>query len=122
MQHRLSGPGQWSSKGGLEETGANYIGLDMSGRHDIALEGDAGLELVLLGQAGDRIDVIPLGRAGTVDTSGFDHAALMVFNRTLPDRPGTCTSTGYALDVTAGTGTMPAAAYSFSARHFEMPE
>jgi len=122
MQHRLSGPGEWSSKGGLEETGANYIGLDMSGRHDITLEGDAGLELVLLGQAGDRLDVIPLGRAGTVDTTGFDHAALMVFNRTLPESPGSCTSTGYALDVTAATGTMPAAAYSFSARHFEMPE
>ena len=45
----------------------------------------------------------------------------MVFNRTLPARPGQCSSTGYALDVSEGSGRMPAPAYSFSAAHFEVP-
>ena len=93
----------------------------MSGQYQVSLDGAEGLEVVLLGQAGDAVQVIPLGTSGAIDTTGFEQAALMVFNRTLPARPGQCSSTGYALDVSEGSGRMPAPAYSFSAAHFEVP-
>jgi hypothetical protein len=122
VAHTMDAPGRYSAKGGLEETGANYILLDgMSGQYQVSLDGAEGLEVVLLGQAGNAVQVIPLGTAGAIDTTGFEQAALMVFNRTLPARPGQCSSTGYALDVSEGSGRMPAPAYSFSAAHFEVP-
>ncbi len=121
VTHTMNEPGRYSAKGGLEETGANYILLDMSGQYQVSLDGADGLEAILLGQAGDEVQVIPLGTSGAIDTTGFEHAALMVFNRALPAEPGQCSSTGYALDIEAGSGRMPAPAYSFSAEHFEMP-
>ena len=68
-----------------------------------------------------RTEIMRSAAFADIDTTGFEHAALMVFNRALPAEPGQCSSTGYALDIEAGSGRMPAPAYSFSAEHFEMP-
>ncbi|WP_203290675.1 PPC domain-containing protein [Maricaulis parjimensis] len=122
VAHTMSEPGSWSSKGGLEETGANYIMLDMSGQYDVSLDAADGVQLILLGHAGDQVQVIPLGSGGSIDTTGFDTSALMVFNANLPAAPGDCTSGGYGLEISPAAGRMPAPAYSFSAAHFERPE
>ena len=121
VRHRMSSEGRWTSKGGLEQLGADYIVLDMSGRYGITLRGDEGLELVGLGRNGDEVVAIHLGRDGVFDTRGFSDAALMVFHSTVPDEPGTCTATGYTIDVTTASGRMAAPAYRFDAPHFVAP-
>ena len=121
VRHRMSSEGRWTSKGGLEQLGADYIVLDMSGRYRITLRGDEGLELVGLGRNGDEVVAIHLGRDGVFDTRGFSDAALMVFHTTVPDEPGACTATGYTIDVAAATGRMDAPAYRFDAPYFVAP-
>ena len=121
IQHNMDSERGWMSKGGLEQLGANYIALDMDGRFGFELSGDDGLELVALGHRDGVVDVTPLGRAGTVDTTGYDHSALMVFRRTMPEAPGVCSGTGYSLDVTSSTSTPPQPAYQFDAPHFSAP-
>ena len=117
-QHTLARAGRWTLKGGLEQLGANYIALELAGRHHIALSGDANLELIALGQRNGEIEVIPLGRGGVVDTTGFESTALMVFNRAMPDAPGVCSGTGYTIEASASTRAPAPAAYRFSAEHF----
>jgi hypothetical protein len=117
-QHTLTQPGLWTLKGGLEQLGANYIELDMAGRYNIALTGDASLEMLALGERHGEIEVIPLGHEGVVDTTGFQSTALMVFNRAMPEAPGQCSGIGYSIEVTASNRTPARAAYRFSAEHF----
>lgn len=121
IQHTLNSERGWMSKGGLEQLGANYIALELNGRYDFGLSGDDGLELIALGHRDGVVDVTPLGRRGTVDTTGYDHSALMVFRRTMPEAPGVCSGTGYSLDVAPSTSTPPQPAYQFDAPHFTAP-
>ncbi|WP_339745139.1 DVUA0089 family protein [uncultured Maricaulis sp.] len=116
-QHSFTQPGRWMLKGGLEQLGANYITVDMAGRYNIALGGDANLDVTALGQRNGQIEVIPLGRGGVVDTTGFESTALMVFNRAMPEAPGVCSGTGYSIEVTASTRRPARTAYRFSAEH-----
>lgn len=118
LQHTLSEEGRWTTKGGLEQTGANYIELAMDGRYNIALESDASLELVALTHSGDQVHVTPLGSEGVIDTTGNDYTALMVFNRALPETPGECAGSGYSLTVSSSRAGVASPAYSFSAEHF----
>ena len=117
-QHTLVREGRWTLKGGLEQLGANYIDFELDGRYAIALNGDADLELLALGQRNGQIEVIALGRGGVIDTAGFESTALMVFNRAMPEAPGICSGTGYSIEVSASTRRPARAAYSFSAEHF----
>lgn len=118
LQHTLSEEGRWTTKGGLEQTGANYIELALDGRYNIAVESDANLELVALSQSGNQVHVTPLGNEGVVDTTNNDYTALMVFNRALPDTPGDCSGAGYSLAISSSRAGVASPAYSFSAEHF----
>jgi hypothetical protein len=113
--------GAWSPRGRIQQLGANYVALRLQGRHAFALRGDANLELLGLGQRNGEIEVIPLGRGGVFDTSGFEYAALMVFNRAAPEAPGECSGVGYSINVTASAGPMASPQYRFSAEHFTPP-
>lgn len=117
-QHTMSRPGRWMLKSGLEQLGANYIDLELDGRFAITLTGDANLEVLALGHRNGEIEVIPLGRNGVVDTTGFETTALMVFNRAMPEAPGICSGVGYALEVSAATAAPARTTYRFSAEHF----
>jgi len=121
LAHWLEGPGVWTQKSGPQELAANYIALDMDGRFAISLTSDADLELFALGQRNGRIEVLPLGRSGEIDTGAFDHLGLMVFNRAMPPAPGQCSSSLYSLEVAPARGSMPAAAYAFDDSHFIIP-
>ena len=113
--------GVWASHGGVEQLGANYLELRVRGPRSYAVQGDANLELVGLGKRNGQIQVVPLGRNGVFDASGFEYAALMVFNRAVPSAPGECSSVDYSINVSRANGTMPRAQYQFSAAHFLSP-
>lgn len=121
LQHTLASEGRWTTKGGLEQTGANYIEFALDGRYNVQLDSDANMEVVVLAHAGDQVHVTPIGRDGTVDTTGNDYTALMIFNRTLPETPGECSGAGYSLDISASRAGIASPAYSFSAAHFTPP-
>ncbi|WP_417496014.1 DUF6055 domain-containing protein [Maricaulis sp.] len=116
-QHTLSREGRWTLKGGLEQLGANYLGFELDGRYQIALSGDEDLEVLALGQRNGEIEIIPLGRSGIVDTTGFESTALMVFNRAMPEAPGMCSGTGYSIEVSPSTRRPARTAYRFSDEH-----
>ncbi len=116
-QHTVEREGRWTLKGGLEQLGANYLGFELEGRYAITLNGDAGLEVLALGQRNGQIEVIPLGRGGVIDTTGFESTALMVFNRTMPEAPGQCSGVGYTIEVAPSTRRPARTAYRFSDAH-----
>lgn len=106
---------------GVQELGANYYAIDMSGSVDVSLVGDNGrLELWVLGVHGtEDAEAFRLGRTGTVDTTGYDHTYLMVFNPDYNDSPDDCSYVNYTLRVASGTGTMPTSPdLTFNARYF----
>lgn len=113
--------GVWTSHGGVEQLGANYLELRQRGARTYTLQGGANLELVGLGKRNGQIQVVPLGRGGVFDTTGFEYAALMVFNRAVPSQPGECSAVEYSINTSAANSTMPAAQYQFSAAHFLPP-
>jgi hypothetical protein len=118
---RINRNGAWSPRTQIQQLGAHYVALQVSGRRAFALRGDANLQLIGLGQRNGEIEVIPLGRGGVFDTSGFEYSALMVFNRAVPEAPGACSGVNYSINVTASAEAMAGAQYRFSAEHFAPP-
>lgn len=113
--------GSWSAGPDIEELGAAYIRVRLQGAHRFVLSGGEGLELSALGVRNGQVEVIPLGRDGTFDASGYDYAALMVFNTSVPRRPGDCTGQDYAIEVSASTAAPASPAYRVDATHFAQP-
>lgn len=111
--------GEWSSKDGPQELGANYLGFNLRGRYTVSLSGNDNLEIVGLGVRNGEVQVIRLGRGGVFDSTGLENATLMVFNRAIPSEPGACNGSGrYAINVTPATQAMASPQARFSARHF----
>ncbi|HUN07128.1 MAG TPA: DUF6055 domain-containing protein [Aggregatilineales bacterium] len=120
LENTITETGAWTFTGaGIQELGANYYALDLSGPHGFSLDGEESLQLVALGVTGDTVEAIPLGSKGIFDGSAYDYAALMVFNTAVPKEPGDCSFTDYEIRVVETSGEVPAAAYTFSAEHFE---
>ncbi len=118
----LSRQGEWSTKDGPEQLGANYLGFgrNLRGRYTITLSGDDDLELYGLGVRNGEVQVFRLGRGGVFDVGAFEHASLMVFNRAVPSEPGACSASGrYRINVSETTDAMAAPHTRFSARHFQ---
>jgi hypothetical protein len=113
--------GSWSPRGRIEQLGAHYVALRQQGRRAYTLRGDANLELLGLGKRNGEIEVVRLGRGGVFDTTGYEYAALMVFNRAVPRTPGACSGASYSINVTASAEPMAAPSYRFSAAHFAPP-
>jgi len=121
LEGTISRSGNWSPRGRIEQLGAHYVNLRLSGPQNFAVRGDNNIELVALGRRGDRIEVYPLGRGGTFDASRFQYATLMVFNHAVPPAPGECNGLTYSVTTSASAAAMRESAYSFSARHFSPP-
>lgn len=120
LENTITETGAWTFTGaGIQELGANYYALDLNGPHGFSLDGEESLQLVALGVTGDTVEAIPLGSKGIFDGSAYDYAALMVFNTAVPKEPGDCSFTDYEIRVVETSGEVPAAAYTFSAEHFE---
>lgn len=119
VEETIDDAGEWSFTGaGIQELAANYFALELDGAHQFTLDGARTLELWALGVRGGEVFAIPLGREGVFDASAYEYAALMVFNRVLPNEPGACAYIDYSIRVQAGSGTTPDALYSFSAENF----
>ncbi|MBL8536099.1 MAG: pre-peptidase C-terminal domain-containing protein [Hyphomonadaceae bacterium] len=121
LEGTINRTGAWGAKGGLEQLGAHYYAVRGRGQRLFTLSGDSNLELIGLGVRNGEVQVFRLGRSGVFDTAGFQHAAIMVFNRAVPEAPGACSGVGYELNVTDGAQAMGAAAYRFSGAHFRAP-
>lgn len=121
LEGTINRDGSWSPRGRIQQLGAHYVALRLQGPRAFALRGDPNLELVGLGRRNGQIEVVPLGRGGAFDASTFDYAALMVFNRAMPEAPGECDDANYSITVTASRGAMPSPQYRFSAEHFMPP-
>ncbi len=117
----IRGNGRYSSRVRIEQLGAGYVALRLQGARSFELSGDPNLELLGLGRRNGQIEIVPLGRGGVFDTTGFDYAALMVFNRAMPGRPGACSGVSYSINVAPASGAMPNARYQFSAARFKPP-
>lgn len=117
----ISRDGSWSPRGRIQQLGAHYVALRVQGPRTFTLRGDANLELLGLGRRNGEIEVVPLGRRGVFDASAFDYAALMVFNRAIPEAPGECSGVNYSINVTAPAGSMASPQYRFGADHFMPP-
>lgn len=116
----ISRNGRWSPRGRIEQLGANYVALRMQGARTYALRGDDNLVLVGLGVRDGHVDVVPLGRSGVFDTTGYSYSALMVFNQAMPSAPGVCSGVDYSINVSpSGNATPAAAQYQFNAQHFK---
>jgi hypothetical protein len=121
LHHTLSDVGVWTSKGGLEQLGANYIALDLDGQYGFAISSEADVEMLALGLRNGEIQAISLGREGSLDTGDFESVALMVFNRTMPDAPGECSGVGYTIEVSSSTNPVTNGSYRFDASNFTPP-
>jgi hypothetical protein len=122
LHRSLNRAESWTSKFGPQQLGANYIELDLDGRHEISLSGNDTLELVALGHRDGRVDVIELGQGGVVDPQAYDYLGLMVFNPVVPDAPGECSAGMYTLDISeTRQAAAQAVSYSFDAPHFSAP-
>jgi hypothetical protein len=120
LEETINAEGEWTFTGsGIQELAANYFALDLNGSFEFALDGADSLELLVLGVGDGEVQAIPLGRAGVFDSTGYDYAALMVFNSAMPSEPGACSYVDYSIMVTEGAGEVPAPLYSFSAAEFE---
>jgi hypothetical protein len=117
----ISRDGTFNPRDRIEQLGAQYVRVRFQGRRALALRGDTNLEMVGLGRRGGQIEVIPLGRAATFDTTGYDYAAVMVFNRNVPNTPGACGGVSYSITTSQSQAPMPAVEYRFDARHFAPP-
>lgn len=118
----ISRNGRWSPRGRIEQLGANYVALRVQGARLYTLRGDPNLTLVGLGRRNGQIEVVPLDRGGVFDTTGFEYAALMVFNRAMPATPGACSGVTYTINVAASSAAMASPQYHFSAAHFAAPQ
>ncbi|MEQ1619453.1 MAG: pre-peptidase C-terminal domain-containing protein [Terricaulis sp.] len=117
----IRGNGRYASRVRIEQLGAGYVALRLQGPRTLELRGDANLEMLALGKRNGQIEIVPLGRRGVFDTTGFDYAALMVFNRAMPVRPGACSSVSYSINVEPTNGAPSNALYRFNAEHFKAP-
>src|SRR5690606_13210257 len=85
--------GRWTYTGkGIQELASNYYEVALpAGRYDVGMVNDDGImELWGMGIRGQEADAIALGRGGTIDTTGYDHYYLMVFNPQYDDPSRGC--------------------------------
>lgn len=94
LEETITGTGSWTYTGaGIQEMGANFFAFNPSGRYEVRLDTtESQLELYMIGITGDAGEVVVLNDGGTIDTSNYEYAYLMVFN---PDYDGDLTECEY---------------------------
>lgn len=119
-EQTINGVGRWKYTGrGIQELAANYFEVTLpAGRYYTGLVNDGGLlDLWAVGVRGAEADVIPLARGGTIDTTGYDHYYLMVFNPQYDD-PADCRYFDYSIDLIAGKDAANSVLEVRDAQHF----
>ncbi|PJF40322.1 MAG: hypothetical protein CUN54_05705 [Phototrophicales bacterium] len=88
---------------GVQQLGVDYVHIANRRRYTFALEQDHfSLYVVGINQGANRATVYHLGRGGTVDTTAFDWAYLLVFNTATFDHPNNCVTTNWRVVVSDG--------------------
>ncbi|MBN1963670.1 MAG: hypothetical protein JW910_03420 [Anaerolineae bacterium] len=106
IENSLKALGDVSSVGsGVEELGVNYVHIPQPGLYSFSID-QPGLEMTLVGVdvAAGTAQVFRLGQSGTVDTTPFDHAFVIVLNTAQHDDPYSCTAVDWTITVGDGTG------------------
>ncbi|MCB9449999.1 MAG: hypothetical protein H6672_01080 [Anaerolineaceae bacterium] len=106
---------------GVEELGADYLQINVPGTYTFTID-QPNLKLVAVGinQASGSAQAFDLGMSGTVDTTSFSSAYLIIFNTNQHSDPDNCTMTNWTLTVANGKGQPTAAPMPevFNASHF----
>lgn len=127
----IDAPGAWTYSGqGVQELAANYFELALTpDQYTLRLlDGadstrSAGLALWAVGIKGQEAAAYPLGRGGTLDTSGWDYGYLVVFDPTYDDDLNDCTYADYSIEMTPGGATTPVEpAFTLDAANFTPPQ
>lgn len=113
--------GAYTAGRSVEQLGAAYLQIRARGAQSYTVDSDAGLELVGLGFRDGQVEVIPLGRGGVMDSTGYEYAALMVFNPAVPDTPGDCMPQDYVINVSAASAPAAPVTARIPAPHFAQP-
>lgn len=121
MAGSIKRAGTWSAGDPIQQLGAGYVQIRTGGVQHYGLSGADSLELFGLGVRDGQIEVVPLGRGGVFDASGYEYAALMVFNSAVPATPGDCTDENYQIEVSAAGGPAAAVQYRVDGAHFQTP-
>lgn len=122
LENTIDGMGRWTYTGeGIQELGANYFALNIPpGVYYAGITNDSGrMKLVAVGVRGTEADEILLERGGTIDTTGYDHVYLMVFNPIYDESIARCDYYDYSIDITTGKSTPTPVMRSWDATHFE---
>jgi hypothetical protein len=110
---------------GVQELGVDYVRVAKPGVYTLNLN-LPNLALVVVGidwEAGTA-RLFELGGQGTVDTTPFSDAYVLVLNTAIHDDPAHCTWAGWTLTIADGTGQTPAVPLDtiLDATHFIPPE
>ena len=118
----IDAAGRWTYTGrGVQELAANYFEVMLpAGSYYTGLVNDDGLlDLWAVGVRGQEADAIPLARGGVIDTTGYDHYYLMVFNPEHDDPSQSCRYYDYSVDVVTGKSAPNVVARVWDAANFE---
>lgn len=121
----IDGVGNWTYTGeGIQELAANYFELALPpGSYHVQLRDDSGyLRVWAVGIRGDLASAMPLGKAGTVSTVGYDDVYLIVMSTEYDDELWDCTYRSYSIDVSPGTGAGAPVAFQMNASQFQAPQ
>lgn len=125
LENVIGTSGEWTFNGrGIQELAANYYEVTLPpGDYAISVQSreTPELELWALGISGSTAEAFPLGNNGILRTGNHDHLYLVVFNPQYDEDVTNCSYSDYTLSVSPGMGTMPGAAFKFSAANFAPP-
>jgi hypothetical protein len=106
---------------GIEQMGADYVLIRRRGNYSFSINA-SNLSLVVVGidRGTNQAQVFDLGQSGTVDTSAFSNAYVIVLNNDQHSDEDDCAATRWELSVSDGTGATqtPANGEVFDARYF----
>ena len=93
---------------GVQEMGADYVLIRRRGNYTFEID-NSNLSVVVVGVDRDAGQALAfnLGQSGTVDTSPFDNAYVVILNNTEHDDTESCTETMWALTVRDGAAGAP---------------
>ncbi|PJF40323.1 MAG: hypothetical protein D6737_12095 [Chloroflexi bacterium] len=89
---------------GVEQLAVDYLQIVNKNRYTFTIS-DQDLHMIVVGvnQSTGQATVFDLGVRGTVDTTPFDWAYLLILNERVHDDPNNCTATDWTLNVTDGS-------------------
>lgn len=105
VESRIEGAGSYRPNlNGVEELGADYVLIRRRGNYTFNID-DSNLSLLVVGidVRTQTVDVFDIGQSGTVDTTPYSNAYVIVLNNIQHMDPNNCQNTQWTLTVTEPT-------------------